>query len=70
MQECYNKRLGDPETREEYINERCKSLVATKSSAILKGRIMSELENCMDESNFCNVCCVTNAGVTGGARMS
>lgn len=70
MQECYNKKLGDPEQREDYINEKCKSLVATKSSSIVKGRIMFELENCMDDGNFCNVCCVTNAGVTGGPRMS
>ena len=70
MQECYNKKLGDSEQREDYINEKCKSLVATKSSSIVKGRIMFELENCMNDSNFCNVCCVTNAGVTGGPRMS
>lgn len=64
MQLCYDADLGQDDQRENYINNHCKKIVASKTSDILHGNTMDLLDQCMTEKNYCQFCCDYEVGIT------
>lgn len=67
---CYDADLGLDTTRENYINEHCKKIVASKTSDILKGQTMQLLSECMETEHYCEFCCDYEVGVVQVARKN
>lgn len=54
IQVCYDPKLANKSTREEAINNTCKTIASRKTSEIVAGKLMQLLQSCMDEENFCD----------------
>lgn len=63
IQLCYDADLGLDDTRDNYINNHCKKIVASKTADILKGNTMTLLSDCMEDKNYCQFCCDYEVGV-------